>query len=86
MRKAGRIILKILRYMGSLVFLALGGLGLAVIFAHEAAAVVPTSVTGAKDATDSNGDPDYQGMDNSKLVPILVAALKEIDARVTALE
>jgi len=55
-------------------------------FAHEAAAVVPASVTGAKDATDSNGDPAYQGMDNSKLVPILVAALKEIDARVTALE
>ena len=55
-------------------------------FAHEAAAVVPTSVTGAKDATDSNGDPAYQGMDNSKLVPILVAAIKEIDARVTALE
>jgi len=54
-------------------------------FAHEAATVVPESVTGAKDAT-RDGDPAYQGMDNSKLVPILVAALKEIDARVTALE
>ena len=54
-------------------------------FAHEAATVVPESVTGAKDAT-RNGQPEHQGMDNSKLVPILVAALKEIDARVTALE
>ena len=54
-------------------------------FAHEAATVVPESVTGAKDAT-RDGGPAYQGMDNSKLVPILVAALKEIDARVTALE
>ena len=54
-------------------------------FAHEAAAVVPESVTGAKDAT-RDGAPAYQGMDNSKLVPILVAAIKEIDARVTALE
>jgi hypothetical protein len=54
-------------------------------FAHEAATVVPESVTGAKDAT-RDGDPVYQGMDHSKLVPILVAALKEIDARVTALE
>ena len=53
--------------------------------AHEAAEVVPESVSGDKDGT-RNGKPEYQGMDSSKLVPILVAALKEIDARVTALE
>ena len=41
MRKAGRIILKILRYMGSLMFLALGGIGLAVIFADILPFITP---------------------------------------------
>jgi len=45
--------------------------------AHEASTVVPESVVGEKDAVDSNGDPEYQVMDNSKLVPVLTAALKE---------
>jgi len=30
--------------------------------------------------------PDYQGIDQSKLVPLLVAAVKELSAKVTALE
>tara|TARA_B100000424_G_scaffold270724_1_gene270899 strand:- start:77 stop:1747 length:1671 start_codon:yes stop_codon:yes gene_type:complete len=48
--------------------------------AHEAADVVPESVTGEKDGK------DMQVMDNSKLVPLLTAALKEIVSRVEALE
>jgi hypothetical protein len=55
-------------------------------FAHEAATVVPESVTGAKDAVDSDNNPIVQGMDNSKLVPLLTAAIQELDARITALE
>ena len=61
--------------------------------AHEAQAVVPECVTGEKDAVDENGKPQYQGIDQSKLVPLLTAALQEalaeiesLKARVTALE
>ena len=54
--------------------------------AHEASTVVPESVVGEKDAIDSNGDPEYQVMDNSKLVPVLTAALKEAIAKIEILE
>lgn len=48
--------------------------------AHEAQAVVPEAVTGVKDG------PEMQAMDNSKLVPLLVAAVQELAARVAELE
>jgi hypothetical protein len=61
--------------------------------AHEAQAVVPECVTGEKDAVDDDGNPVYQGIDQSKLVPLLTAALQEaigeiesLKARVVALE
>ena len=54
--------------------------------AHEAAAVVPECVTGEKDAEDENGDPIYQGIDQSKIVPLLTAALQEAIAMINALE
>lgn len=54
--------------------------------AHEAQEVVPEAVTGKKDAVDVNGNPEYQGIDQSKLVPLLVAALQEALARIEALE
>jgi hypothetical protein len=61
--------------------------------AHEAQAVVPECVTGTKDAVDADGNPQYQGIDQSKLVPLLTAALQEaitkietLEARITALE
>jgi hypothetical protein len=54
--------------------------------AHEAAAVVPECVTGAKDAVGSNGIPIYQGIDQSKLVPLLTAALQEAVAEINALK
>jgi len=54
--------------------------------AHEAQTIVPESVTGTKDAVDSNGNPIFQGIDQSKLVPLLVAAVQELAARVAALE
>ena len=54
--------------------------------AHEAAAVVPECVTGEKDAEDENGDPIYQGIDQSKIVPLLTAALQEAIAKINALE
>ena len=61
--------------------------------AHEAQAVVPECVTGTKDEVDDDGNPVMQGIDQSKLVPLLTAALQEalqqieaLTARVTALE
>ena len=54
--------------------------------AHEVKEVVPGSVTGEKDGVLPNGDPDYQGMDNGKLVPVLTAALQEAIAKIEDLE
>jgi hypothetical protein len=54
--------------------------------AHEAQEVVPEAVTGTKDAVDKDGKPEYQGIDQSKLVPLLTAALQEAVAKIAALE
>jgi hypothetical protein len=54
--------------------------------AHEVSDVVPLAVTGTKDAVDDNGDAVYQGIDQSKLVPLLVKTIQELEARITALE
>jgi hypothetical protein len=55
--------------------------------------VVPESVIGEKDEVDDNNEPVYQNIDQSKLVPLLTAALKEaiqkiedLEARVQTLE
>jgi len=52
--------------------------------AHELQAVIPHAVTGDKDAVDENGKPQYQGVDYSKIVVHLVAALQELSAKVDA--
>ena len=54
--------------------------------AHEAQEIVPEAVTGEKDAVDADGNPEYQGIDQSKLVPLLVATIQELEARIAALE
>ena len=61
--------------------------------AHEVQAFVPEAITGEKDGLDADGNPVYQGIDQSKLVPLLTAALQEalqkidaLEARVAALE
>jgi hypothetical protein len=54
--------------------------------AHEAAEAVPECVTGTKDEVDDDGNPVYQGIDQSKLVPLLTAALQEAVARIESLE
>jgi hypothetical protein len=54
--------------------------------AHEAQEVVPESVTGTKDAVDKDGKPEYQGIDQSKLVPLLTAALQEAVAEINSLK
>ena len=54
--------------------------------AHEAQAVVPECVSGTKDEVDDDGNPVYQGIDQSKLVPLLSAALQEAIAKIETLE
>jgi hypothetical protein len=54
--------------------------------AHELAEVVPAAVTGEKDAVNEDGTVNPQGVDLSKIVPILVAAIQELTARVQTLE
>ena len=61
--------------------------------AHEAQTVVPEAVTGTHNEVDDDGNPVMQGIDQSKLVPLLtkaliesVAKIEELEARITALE
>jgi hypothetical protein len=54
--------------------------------AHEAQAIVPECVTGTKDEVDEDGNPVYQGIDQSKLVPLLTAALQEALQKIKDLE
>jgi len=54
--------------------------------AHEAQEVIPECVTGAKDAVDDDGAAVMQGIDQSKIVPLLVKTILELEARITALE
>ncbi len=54
--------------------------------AHEVQTIVPEAITGEKDAVDDDGNPIYQGIDQSKLVPLLTAALQEAIAKIEALE
>lgn len=54
--------------------------------AHEVQALVPEAVTGEKDAVDEDGNIEPQGIDQSKLVPLLTAALQEAIAKIEALE
>ena len=53
--------------------------------AHEAQEVVPEAITGTKDELDDNGDAIMQGIDQAKLVPLLVSALQEAIARIEEL-
>jgi hypothetical protein len=52
--------------------------------AHEIQAVIPNCVTGEKDAVNEDGTPKYQQMDNSGVIPFLVKAIKELNAKVDA--
>jgi len=61
--------------------------------AHEVQSVVPEAVTGTHNEVDDDGNAVMQGIDQSKIVPLLVATIREqqtaieaLTARVTALE
>jgi hypothetical protein len=54
--------------------------------AHEVQDVVPESIMGEKDEVDDEGNPLYQAIDQSKIVPLLAAALKEAIGKIEDLE
>ena len=54
--------------------------------AHEVQDIVPEAIVGEKDEVDENGGIIPQGIDQAKLVPLLVAAIQELEARVKELE
>ena len=54
--------------------------------AHEVQSVVPEAVSRTHNEVDDDNNPVYQGIDQSKLVPLLVKTIQELEARITALE
>jgi hypothetical protein len=54
--------------------------------AHEVADLMHDLVIGEKDAVDEEGEPVYQQVQETRLIPILVAALKDALLRIDALE
>jgi hypothetical protein len=56
------------------------------LIAHEAQEVAPYAVTGTKDEVDADGKDKYQQMDVSSFVPLLIAEIQSLRARVQTLE
>lgn len=54
--------------------------------AHEVQPIIPEAVSGEKDAVNEDGSFKPQGLDLSKLVPLLTAALQESIAKIESLE
>jgi hypothetical protein len=54
--------------------------------AHEVQDIVPEAISGEKDAVDDEGNPEYQGIDQSKLVPLLTKAIQEQQEQIDALQ
>ena len=54
--------------------------------AHEVQDIVPESITGTHNEVDEDGNPVYQAIDQSKVVPLLVKTIQELEARIAALE
>ena len=54
--------------------------------AHEAQTVVPEAITGTHNEVDDDNNPVYQCIDQSKLVPLLTAALQEAIGKIETLE
>jgi hypothetical protein len=54
--------------------------------AHEVQTVVPEAISGTHNEVDDDGNPVYQGIDQSKLVPLLTAALQEAITKIETLE
>lgn len=54
--------------------------------AHELAEQIPEAVTGTKDELNQDGEPVYQAVDHSKIVPYLTKVIQDLMDRVEQLE
>jgi len=54
--------------------------------AHEVSSIIPEAITGEKDAVNEDGSVKPQGIDQSKLVPLLTKSLQEAIAKIETLE
>ena len=54
--------------------------------AHEVQTIIPSAITGEKDALDENGNIEPQQIDIGKLTPLLTSALQEAIAKIETLE
>jgi len=54
--------------------------------AHEVSDVIPEAVVGEKDEINQDGEPEHQGIDQAKIVPLLTAALQEAITKIEQLE
>ena len=54
--------------------------------AHEVSDIIPEAITGEKDGLDYEGNPEYQSVDQSKIVPLLTGALQEAISKIESLE
>ncbi len=48
--------------------------------------IVPEAIVGTKDEVDEDDNPKYQSIDQSKIVPLLVAAIQELKAEIEILK
>jgi hypothetical protein len=53
--------------------------------AHEFAEPFPDFVQGEKDGVDSNGDPEYQSIMTTNLIPYIVSAIQEISSQLSSI-
>ena len=51
------------------------------LIADEAATVIPSAVNGTADAVDSEGNPQYQGIDYSSVFTVLLSAVQELSKK-----
>lgn len=53
--------------------------------AHEFSEPFPDFVQGYKDGVDENGDPEYQSVMTTNLIPYIVSAIQEMSSQITAI-
>jgi hypothetical protein len=56
------------------------------LIAHEAQEYAPYAVSGVKDQLNKDGTPEYQQIDVSSFVPLLIVEIQSLRARIAALE